>query len=183
MKSFFPAGALKLLIALLITSSLSACGFHLRSAYLVPEEISEISVTSFDPYSKLTRDVENQLRMNDVRLVPPAEDVVNLHLISESITARTLSLYQNSSAAEKELLYTAKARVVIPDVGEKTFSTRVNRNYLNNPQTALAKSTEKELLQDEMRAQAASQIIRQMASLRAELHGTELTASDNAGKQ
>ncbi|PWI35176.1 luciferase [Vibrio albus] len=182
MKSLFPALSFKLVIALLITSTLSACGFHLRSAYLVPEEISEISVTSFDPYSKLTRDVESQLRMNDVRITAPSENIVNLHLISENISTRTLSLYQNSSAAEKEILYTAKARMVIPEIGEKTFSTSVNRNYLDNPQTALAKSTEKELLQDEMRAQAASQIIRQMARLRAELQETKPAVSDDTAR-
>ncbi|WP_157810383.1 LPS-assembly lipoprotein LptE [Vibrio sp. HA2012] len=169
MKSAFPALSYKLIVALLITSTLSACGFHLRSAYLIPEEISEISITSFDLYSKLTRDIEAQIRMNEVRIVEPAEDIVNLHLISESLSTKTLSLYQNSSAAEIEMLYTAKAQVVIPGVGEKTFTTVVNRNYLENPQTALAKSTEKDLLTDEMRAQAASQIIRQMARLRAEM--------------
>ena len=169
MESAFPALAFKLIVTLLITSTLSACGFHLRSAYLIPEEISEISVTSFDPFSKLTRDIETQIRLNDITIVLPAESIVNLHLISENFSERTLSLYQNSSAAEKEILYTAHVRIVIPDVGAKTFSTTVNRNYLDNPQTALAKSTEKELLQNEMRAQAASQIIRQMARLKTQM--------------
>ena len=174
MKAVFPVFSFKLLVALLIAGTLSACGFHLRSTYLIPEEITEISVTSFDPYSKLTRDIEAQLRLNKINIVQPAENIANLHLINESTTSRTLSLYQNSSAAEIELIYTANARIVMPNVGTKIFSTVVNRNYLDNPQTALAKSTEKAMLQDEMRAQAASQIIRQMARLKSEIMNKEL---------
>lgn len=174
-KSINVAFSTRCIVIVLFSSILSACGFHLRGDYLVPEEISSLSLTSFDSYSQLTRNIDAQLRLNEIEVVAPASDVPNLHLINESTTERTLSLYQNATAAEKELTYNASFRVTIPEMGTKTYSTTVTRNYLDNPRTALAKSVEKEMIKDEMRMQAATQIIRQMARLKAELdEGTEI---------
>ncbi|KAB0480415.1 luciferase [Vibrio chagasii] len=161
--------SLKVTIVVLTVSLLSACGFHLRGDYSVPEELNKISVTSYDQYSTFTRMMKGQLRMNDVEIVPPAENTPNLHIISESVGERTLSLYQNTRAAEKELTFRASYRVTIPDLGAKTFSTSVTRSYLDNPLTALAKSVERDMIEDEMRKLATSQILRQMARLKANI--------------
>ncbi|CAH6802078.1 LPS-assembly lipoprotein RlpB precursor (Rare lipoprotein B) [Vibrio chagasii] len=161
--------SLKVTIVVLTVSLLSACGFHLRGDYSVPEELNKISVTSYDQYSTFTRMMKGQLRMNDVEIVPPSENTPNLHIISESVGERTLSLYQNTRAAEKELTFRASYRVTIPDLGAKTFSTSVTRSYLDNPLTALAKSVERDMIEDEMRKLATSQILRQMARLKANI--------------
>lgn len=161
--------SLKVTIVVLTVSLLSACGFHLRGDYSVPEELNKISVTSYDQYSTFTRMMRSQLRMNDVEIVPPAENTPNLHIISEGVGERTLSLYQNTLAAEKELTLNASYRVTIPELGDKTFSTSVTRSYLDNPLTALAKSVERDMIEDEMRKLATSQILRQMARLKANI--------------
>ncbi|MEZ8192575.1 LPS assembly lipoprotein LptE [Vibrio sp. 1F279] len=161
--------SLKVTIVVLTVSLLSACGFHLRGDYSVPEELNKISVTSYDQYSTFTRMMRGQLRMNDVEIVPPAENTPNLHIISEGVGERTLSLYQNTLAAEKELTLNASYRVTIPELGDKTFSTSVTRSYLDNPLTALAKSVERDMIEDEMRKLATSQILRQMARLKANI--------------
>lgn len=161
--------SLKVTIVVLTVSLLSACGFHLRGDYSVPEELNKISVTSYDQYSTFTRMMKGQLRMNDVEIIPPAGNTPNLHIISESVSERTLSLYQNTRAAEKELTFRARYRVTIPELGDKTFSTSVTRSYLDNPLTALAKSVERDMIEDEMRKLATSQILRQMARLKANI--------------
>ncbi|CAH6932259.1 LPS-assembly lipoprotein RlpB precursor (Rare lipoprotein B) [Vibrio chagasii] len=161
--------SLKVTIVVLTVSLLSACGFHLRGDYSVPEELNKISVTSYDQYSTFTRMMKGQLRMNDVEIVPPSENTPNLHIISESVSERTLSLYQNTRAAEKELTFRSSYRVTIPEIGSKTFSTSVTRSYLDNPLTALAKSVERDMIEDEMRKLATSQILRQMARLKANI--------------
>jgi len=160
---------LKLSLVFLSATLLSACGFHLRGDYDVPEEISTLSLTSYDQYSSFTRIVTRQLRMNEINLVTPASDVANIHLISEGTSERTLSLYQTTRAAEKELTLRASYRVTIPVLGSKTFSTSVTRSYLDNPLTALAKSVERDMMEDEMRKLAATQIVRQMARLKANI--------------
>lgn len=164
-----PVSFIKIVSVILSASLLSACGFHLRGDYSIPEELGTLSLTSYDQYSTFTRMMKSQLRTNEVNVVPPSEDVPNLHIIGEGVGERNLSLYQNTTAAEKELTFTATYRVTIPDVGDKTFSTSVSRSYLENPLTALAKSVERDMIEDEMRQFATGQIIRQMARLRSDI--------------
>lgn len=170
--------SIKLTSVVLMASLLSACGFHLRGDYSVPEELETMSLTSYDQYSTFTRMMKGQLRMSEIEVVPPAANVPNLHLVSEGVGERTLSLYQNTRAAEKELTFRASYRVTIPELGSKTFSTSVTRSYLDNPLTALAKSVERDMIEDEMRKLAASQIIRQMARLKADIEANELAEAE-----
>lgn len=165
--------SLKLSLIVIMSSLLSACGFHLRGDYSVPEELNRVSVTSYDQYSTFTRMVKNQLRMSDIEIVSPSETVPNIYLISESVGERTLSLYQNTRAAELELTFNASYSVTLHEVGIKTFSTSVTRSYLDNPLTALAKSVERNMIEDEMRKLAATQILRQMARLKADIAANE----------
>lgn len=171
--------SVKLSTVVLAASLLSACGFHLRGDYSIPEELDTMSLTSYDQYSNFTRMMKGQLRMSEIKLVSPAADVPNLHLISEGVGERTLSLYQNTRAAEIELTFRTSYRVTIPELGSKTFSTSVTRSYLDNPLTALAKSVERDMIEDEMRKLAASQIIRQMARLKTNIEsGTMLSETE-----
>lgn len=172
------SSVIKLTSVVLMASMLSACGFHLRGDYSVPEELEKMSLTSYDQYSSFTRMVKSQLRMSEIEVVPPAANIPNLHLLSEGVGERTLSLYQNTRAAEKELTFRASYRVTVPELGSKTFSTSVTRSYLDNPLTALAKSVERDMIEDEMRKVAASQIIRQMARLKADIEANELLVEE-----
>lgn len=172
---------LKLSLVFLSATLLSACGFHLRGDYDVPDELSKLSITSYDQYSSFTRIVTRQLRMNEIEIVQPADDVPNVHLISEGISERTLSLYQTTRAAEKELTFLASYRVTVPDIGTKTFST----SYLDNSLTALAKSVERDMIEGEMRKLAATQIVRQMGRLKASIQaGTmdEISEAEESAK-
>ncbi|WP_047045000.1 LPS assembly lipoprotein LptE [Vibrio mexicanus] len=166
--------SIKVLFIVLLSSLLSACGFHLRGDYDVPDELATMSFSSYDQYSTFTRMVGAQLRMSKIEVVPPAEDVPNLHLLGEGVGERTLSLYQNTRAAEIELTFRASYRVTVPELGSRTFSTSVTRSYLDNPLTALAKSVERDMIEDEMRKLAATQILRQMGRLKADIEANEL---------
>lgn len=174
---------IKLPVVLVLAGLLSACGFHLRDEYSVPEELHTMSFTSYDEYNQLTRYVKSQLTLNKVELVQPSSSVPNLHLIETNLEERTLSLYQNSRAAEKELTYVVQYRVTIPGYGTKNYTTTVNRNYLDNPLTALAKSVERDVIKDEMHLQAAKQMMRQLGRVRAEYESGEInqpTANTNS---
>ena len=145
----------------------ASCGFHLRGNYMLPDDIAKLSLTSFDRYGPLQRQVASQFQLHGIEQVPPSSTVPNLNLISESISERTLSLYQNARAAEYELTYVVNYSIVVPNKGIQTFTTRVNRTFLDNPLTALAKSVERDMIEEEMRQQASRQIMRQLARLTA----------------
>ncbi|CAH0538995.1 LPS assembly lipoprotein LptE [Vibrio marisflavi] len=170
----------KLSIVLFSALLLSACGFHLRGDYSVPAELNKMSVTSYDQYSVLTRDVKNQLRLSKVDLVSPAEDIPNLYIMSESTATQTLSLYQNTQTAEQQLKMTVSYQVTIPELGSKTFTTTVTRTYLANSLAALAKSVEVDMLENEMRKTAAERILTQMSRLKANIRAGSMTLADDS---
>ncbi|UTV28339.1 LPS-assembly lipoprotein LptE [Photobacterium atrarenae] len=175
---------IRFLLVSLLALATASCGFHLRGNYMLPDDIAKLSLTSFDEYGQLKRQVESQFEMHGIDAVPPSETVPNLHLISESVSERTLSLYQNSRAAEYELTYTVRYNIVVPEKGTQAYTTRVNRTFLDNPLTALAKSVERDMIEEEMRQQAARQIMRQLARLTAvfnKLEEAELEAMLNDG--
>ncbi|MEH6533206.1 MAG: LPS assembly lipoprotein LptE [Photobacterium frigidiphilum] len=168
MKALFSIkSTLRTLFVAVLALATASCGFHLRGNYMLPDDIAKLSLTSFDQYSKLTRLVESQFKLHGIESVPPAATVPNLHLIGESTGERTLSLYQNSRKAEYELTYIVQYRIVVPNKSTETYTTKVTRNFLDNPLTALAKSVERDELEDVMRKQAAQQIMRQLARLTA----------------
>ncbi|WP_420029167.1 LPS assembly lipoprotein LptE [Photobacterium halotolerans] len=176
----------RLIFVVVLALATASCGFHLRGNYMLPDDIARLSLTSFDKYGPLTRMVQSQFKLHGIEAVPPSSQVPNLHLISESQGSRTLSLYQNSRAAEYELTYTVSYQVVVPEKGAKRFTTKVNRSFLDNPLTALAKSVERDMLLNEMRQQASRQIMRQLARLTADLNQSDsddadLPASDTHG--
>ncbi|WP_434359297.1 LPS assembly lipoprotein LptE [Parasalinivibrio latis] len=172
-----------LLVAVAVLATAS-CGFQLRGSYNLPDEIQNLSLTSFDQYSQLTRKMYEVLRLHDIKIVPPGSTVANLNLTGESWGERTLSLYQNSRVAEQEFNYVASYRVTIPEKGSYTFRATVSRNFLDNPLTALAKSVEQEMLVEEMRNEAAQQIVRQLARLNADIEDFEANkAAEEALKE
>ncbi len=154
-------------ISLIAVASLAtaSCGFHFRQSYNLPQEIQSMSVTSFDPYGNLKREMIYQLKLHDIKIVPNDETSANLHLKGESYGESTLSLYQNSRVAEKQFNYSVSYSVTLAQQGSYNFSTSLSRTYLDNPLTALAKSIEEEMLAQEMRIEATKQIIRQLARL------------------
>ncbi|WP_413113941.1 LPS assembly lipoprotein LptE, partial [Thaumasiovibrio sp. DFM-14] len=145
------------------TLLLTACGFQLRSTSLLPEELSEISVSSYDRFGSFRRIMEHQLTLAGISTVPAHADIPHLRIIREGLSEHTLSLYQNSRKAEYALSMRVSYAITVPGKGTLNLTTQVNRTFLDNPQTALAKSVERDMVRNEMREQAASQIVRQLA--------------------
>jgi len=107
----------RFLLVAVVALTTASCGFALRDSYNLPDEVTQVSLTSVDPYGELTRQLRNQLNQHKVELVAPANTVTNIHLLGESNSEQTLSLYQNSRVAEKEFRYVARYRVTVPQKG------------------------------------------------------------------
>ncbi|WP_150138130.1 LPS-assembly lipoprotein LptE [Candidatus Enterovibrio escicola] len=167
--------SLRILLVMVTALATSSCGFYLRGSYNLPDEIQKLSVTSFDKYGILTRKIKRQLLFHGIDIVPPAEGVANLHLNSESYRESTLSLYQNMRIAEKQFNYSVSYTVMVPKKSNYTFSITLSRTYLDNPLSALAKSVEIDMLSQEMRIEAAKQIMRQLTRLNAYIEDFERT--------
>lgn len=151
--------------ALLLTSLISACGFHLRGAHILPEELQTLRISSQDKFGELTRVVKQHLAYNNVNVVKASTTKTpELRILKDKLDRRTLSVFPNGQVAEYELIYSVRYQIIIENEEPQNFEFELYRDYQDDPNLALAKSRELNLLLSEMRQVAADRILRDMAS-------------------
>ena len=106
------------------------------------------------------------LRNNEVTLTDaPGATTYRLGIGGEQASERVLSVNANARAGEYELTTSVavQLRRGTDVLGTETLS--VSRVYLADPENAVAKNEEAELIRDEMRRELAQQILRRLQSL------------------
>ncbi len=154
------------LLALVLAVALAGCGFRLRGTYEVPESLQQLAVSSDNPYGAITLLLKEQLRANAITLIDEGDSAASgeIQLRNEALEERTLSLFDTGQVAEYELLYRVDVRLRSASGEPLEQQIRIQRQYQDNPDRALAKSREKDLLLAEMREAAVDRIIRLLAS-------------------
>jgi len=157
MKKHLMWTGLLLISSLLLTS----CGFHLRGS--LPLERYPAIFVDAKKHSELASLLSQQLESNKVKLLTELDPKAPaLMLQQDSLERRTLSLFPNGQVAEYELIYRVKYQLLLPDQDIQEFQFELTRDYQDDPNLALAKAKELDLLLQELRNQAASRIIRQL---------------------
>ncbi len=147
---------------LLVSSLLlSSCGFHLRGS--LPLERYPAIFVDAKKHSELASLLSEQLKSNEVKLLTELDPKAPALLLQQdSLERRTLSLFPNGQVAEYELIYRVKYQLILPEQDIQEFQFELTRDYQDDPNLALAKAKELDLLLQELRSQAASRIIRQL---------------------
>jgi len=149
-----------------LTLFLSSCGFHLRGDYLMSPQLKTLHISSSDKFGELTRLVKQHLSLNNINLAPHlVKDVAQLRLLKDSLNRRTLSVFPNGQVAEYELIYTVRYQLAISATDIRSFEFELNRDYQDDPNIALAKSRELDLMLSEMRREAANKILRDLSTI------------------
>ncbi len=149
------------------TLLLSSCGFHLRGDYLLSPQLQTLHLSSADKFGELTRQVKQHLNLNKIKLVANAsQGIPQLRIFKDSLNRRTLSVFPNGQVAEYELIYTVSYQVAFSADNVHSFKFELNRDYQDNPNKALAKSRELDLMLSEMRIEAANKILRDLSTIK-----------------
>jgi LPS-assembly lipoprotein len=148
------------------------CGFKLRGDYGLPAGIQQLQLLAAQKNTPLHRVLGKQLQGLDIEVWDNTATAVQInenidavvYLMSDQLERRLLSLFSTGQVAEYELLYTIKYQIQFPAQDAQRVEFDVTREYQDDPDAVLAKSRELDLIQQEMRQEAANRIIRQIAS-------------------
>jgi LPS-assembly lipoprotein len=155
---------LSLVFALLSSILLSSCGFHLRGD--LPLSHFPAMYIQSERHSELAALLSSRLEYNKVELLGSyQQSAPMLQLLSDTLERRTLSLFPNGQVAEYELIYKVRYMLTMPEGEAQPYEFELFRDYQDDPNQALAKAKELELMLGELRQQAANRIMRQLARL------------------
>ena len=157
--------AFQALAAVVLVLVLAGCGFQLRGAANLPEEMSTTWLKVPDPTSAFVRELELLLRGNGVTLAEaPREGVAELRITRERITRRALTISGDARVREFELVFDLRFSLV-DGAGEMLLgpeSLRLQRDFQFDEQEILGAATEEEVLREELRRSMAAALIRRL---------------------
>jgi len=157
---------LRPLVLVLLALALSACGFHLRDALLLPQDLGPLRVVSPDPYSPLAQSLSEALARAGAK--PAAEgatgDVATLRVVSERWGNTPLSVDQFGRAQEYTLRYAVIFRLNRADGSDLVpqQAIELSRDYIFVPTNASGAEGEREILTKELRREMVASILRRI---------------------
>lgn len=152
-------------VAALFAFALTACGFHLRNALLLPSDLGPVRVVSPDPYSPLAQSLSEALDRAGATAAPEgATDVATLRVVSERWASPPLSVDQAGRAQEYTLRYAvifslrrADGSNLVPQQ-----AIELSRDYISVPTNFAGTEGEREILARELRREMVASILRRI---------------------
>lgn len=154
-----------LVILLLATLLLSACGFHLRNALMLPPDIGPLLVTAKNPDSALVLAVRRALERSGATMAADtATDVATLNLVGERWGNTPISVDERGRAQEFTLRYAVIFNVRRADGSDLVPQQAIEmaRDYISVPTRSAGTEGERELLAKELRRDMVASILRRI---------------------
>ncbi|CAH9055623.1 LPS-assembly lipoprotein LptE [Pseudoalteromonas holothuriae] len=152
----------------LVCVLLSSCGFHLKKASYLPIEMRTLQLSGDDTRAQLYELLVDDLQQAKVTLTTEQQNnsqIAKLHLYRDTLDKQTLSLFKNGQVAQYQLSYGVSYRLTRPNQEPIEQSFELYRNYKDDPDNALAKAKELDLLLNELRQLASKRIVRELSQL------------------
>lgn len=145
---------------------LTACGFHLRG-YQQPARIHVTSVyLQTEDNGEVAQSVQAQLKAGNSRLVDSAEAAEYvLRLGRQKLQRRVLSVSPSTGKAEEYQLTVSITLSITGSAGQSLVSGQVikaSRDYTFDEDAVLGKSSEEDVLRDELSDQVAGQVLNRL---------------------
>jgi LPS-assembly lipoprotein len=170
------------LAILALASGLTACGFHLRDALILPPDLGPVRVTARDPYSPLAESLAVALENAGATAAPEdaTSGVATLRIRLEKWGSLPISIDQFGRAQEYTLRYAVAFSLDKADgtnlVPQQTVE--LARDYISVPSRSTGTESERELLAREMRKEMTASILRRIDAASRAPKPIEPAASD-----
>lgn len=132
-----------------------ACGFQLRGALDLSQDISPIYIQQESAF-ELAREIKTLLSTNNIAIVKSASEAnAQLTLLNEVKSSRVLSVDANGRAREYLLSYKVNYALKTKQAEEAQEAISLSRNLVFDPDAVLATSNESEILYKDMQRDAS----------------------------
>lgn len=159
------SGMTSRLLAVVLVLALSACGFHLRNALVLPPGLGPVKVVSADRYSPLAESLSQALVRAGGKLAPEqAADTAVLDLVAERWGDTPISVDARGRAQEYSLRYAVIFELRGRD-GEAIVprqAVELARDYIQVPTNSIGTEGEREILVKELRREMSASILRRI---------------------
>ena len=151
-------------VLLLCFVVLAGCGFHPRARMALADELGPVKVVTADPYSPLAYGLATALERAGAEPAVEGADAATLHVRSERMETRPLSVDRQAQVREYESRYIVKfelrdaAGAVLVPLQEIALS----REYTYDALAPGGSPQEQELLQAELRRDMQAAILRRI---------------------
>ncbi len=149
----------KLLPVIGLLISLQSCGFKLKQDGISADQAGQIHITGSELYHNMSRTLRDYLNDRGV-LVSDTPTDNQITITKESLERRLLSLLSNGQVAEYDLVFVVQYAIKHGDNDAEVFEYKEIRQYQDDPDNALAKYKEREVIVAEMRLKACTAITR-----------------------
>jgi LPS-assembly lipoprotein len=151
---------------MLAATNLSACGFHLQSAFVAPPGMERTYIESNDRFSPFQRAFESELRNAGIELSDSADATATFTIYFDETAQRVLSVSARNVPTEYEVYYTITYRL---DLGATTLLPQQTltrtRNYTYDSTLVLGKAREEELLREAIVNDLVRIVMKQITTL------------------
>ena len=172
----------RVLVILLMSMSLSSCGFHLRGNIPLPEIIKNMFVKA--PEGTFKDSLEDVLTNAGAELATAQEAADVVLVVMKADTRRDVgTLDERGLANSYDLTFTVGYKMVdqAGDVVREVKSVRERRRFDFDPTLVVETESEERELQEDMEQDVALKIVRQLSTMtRLQPVGTEAPDADEA---
>ncbi|WP_157980690.1 LPS assembly lipoprotein LptE [Aliidiomarina taiwanensis] len=124
----------------------------------MPENLTEVSVQA-SKRSEVATGLRRALAQRQIAVVPYSDGTPVIEVGQEKLDRRILSLTPSGQVAEYEFIYTLPIRFVHASGQAQEQTIELSRDYQDDPNFALAKTREFELVIREMRSDAVQRAL------------------------
>lgn len=151
-------------LIIILSLTLSACGFHLRGSEALPASLSSIRFEcANEKFWDLCRKMRREFQLHEIELNENANMTVRISAVSNN--QRSLSINPDASTAEYDLIRSVQYQL-IDSASRKQVSSRIieaSQSYRHQSSALIAKEREREEIQAVLNKEITYTLFRQLS--------------------